>query len=53
MSITMDIAMPTAIDINLCRIGRLAFYAAIANLRVKVKAVGDPFLDLIGVWHTR
>ena len=28
------------------RIGRLAFCAVIANLRVEVKAVSDPFMDL-------
>ena len=44
--------MPTAMDINVfCRIGRLVFYAAIANLMVKVEAVDDPFLNLKGMAH--
>ena len=44
-----SIAMPTTMGINVFgRIGRLAFRAAIANLRVEVKAGGNPFLDLMG-----
>ena len=52
-----SIAMPTAMDIDVARrSGRSAFYTAVANLGVEVKAVDDPFGDLKAkptTWSTR